>query len=333
VPFEASGLNPKKSYQLGFSWWDCDHDTRAQSVWAANTKLLDKTKLPSGARGENAVEKVVPIPQELTAKGNVRISFRNEAQPNCVVSEVWLLESEAEGARGEAGATGPQKANPDAKKVLIVTGVDSAHNWKATMRPLADLLEKDPRLACRIVEDPNFLASDELHNYDVVVIHFQNPKPLEKGVEGGKNLLKFVEGGKGVVVVHFGCGAIREWPDFVKVAGRVWDPKMRAHDPRGPFKVNITDVKHPITEGLTTFDTDDELYTCLAGNTPVEVLAIATSKVDKKDYPMALVAAVGKGRSFHCALGHDAKALNFPGVSELYRRGTAWAAGLPPVAK
>ncbi len=329
VTFEATGLNPRKSYRLGFSWWDCDHDTRAQSVWAANTKLLDKTKLPSGAKGEKAVEKVVPIPQALTSKGSVRITFRNEAQPNCVVSEVWLLESEADGPQGEAGA--PEPVN--GKKVLIVTGVDSAHNWKATMRPLADLLEKDPRLACTIVEDPNFLACDDLHKYDVVVIHFQNPKPIEKGVEGGKNLLKFVEGGKGVVIVHFGCGALREWPDFVKVAGRVWDPKMRAHDPRGPFRVRITDVKHPITEGMESFDTDDELYTCLAGDTPVEVLAIATSKVDKKDYPMALVCSVGKGRSFHCALGHDAKALRFPGVAELYRRGTAWAAGLPPVAK
>jgi len=339
VTFDATGLNPKKAYQLGFSWWDCDHDTRAQSVWAATgkgektTKLVDKTKLPSGAKGEKPAEKVVPIPQQLTVGGSVRITFRNEAQPNCVVSEVWLLESEAEGVQGEPGAPEPKKADPNAKKVLIVTGVDSAHNWRATMRPLADLLEKDPRLSCTIVEDPNFLASDELHSYDVVVIHFQNPKPLEKGVEGGKNLLKFVEGGKGVVVVHFGCGALREWPDFVKVAGRVWDPKMRAHDPRGPFKVNITDVKHPITEGMTAFDTDDELYTCLAGDTPVQVLAIATSKVDKKDYPMALVTTVGKGRCFHCALGHDARALSFPGVSELYRRGTAWAAGLPPVAK
>ncbi|MBM4035009.1 MAG: hypothetical protein FJ291_24975 [Planctomycetes bacterium] len=334
VNFEASGLDPKRAYQFGFSWWDCDHDTRAQSVWASGTKLLDKTKLPSGAKGEKAVEKVVPIPQALTAKGSVRITFRNEAQPNAVVCEVWLLESEVEGARGEAGAVGGASLPREgAKKVLIVTGVDSAHNWRATMRPLADLLEKDPRLACTIVEDPNFLASDDLHKYDVAVIHFQNPKPLEKGVEGGKNLLKFVEGGKGVVVVHFGCGALREWPDFVKVAGRVWDPKMRAHDPRGPFKVNITDVKHPITEGMQPFDTDDELYTCLAGDTPVEVLAIATSKVDRKDYPMVIVSTVGKGRSFHCALGHDVKALSFPGPSELYRRGAAWAAGLPPVAK
>jgi len=31
-------------------------------------------------------------------------------------------------------------------------------------------------------------------------------------------------------------------------------------------------------------------------------------------------------------LGHDTKALSAPAVQELYRRGCAWAAGLPPVA-
>lgn len=48
------------------------------------------------------------------------------------------------------------------------------------------------------------------------------------------------------------------------------------------------------------------------------------------DYPMAFVLNVGKGRVFHSPLGHDVKAFN-PAVLELFRRGTAWAAGKPPV--
>jgi len=339
VTFEATGLKLKKSYQVGFSWWDCDHDTRAQSLWVSSgkgekrTKVVDKTTLPSGVKKEPPQEKVVPVPGEVYADGTLRVIFVNEAEPNCVVSEVWLLESEGEGAQGEAGAAEPKGPNPDAKKVLIVTGVDSAHNWKATMGPLAEVLRKDPRLDVKVVEDPNFIASDELKAYDVVVLHFQNPKPLEKGVEGGKKLQKLVEEGKGLVLIHFACGALREWPDFVKLAGRVWNPKFRAHDPRGPFQVTLTDVKHPITEGTQAFDTDDELYTCLDGDTPIQVLAEAKSKVDQKMYPMAFVLTVGKGRVFHTVLGHDPKAMAFPGVAELFRRGTAWAAGLPPVAK
>jgi hypothetical protein len=33
----------------------------------------------------------------VTAKGTLRIVLRNEAQPNAVVSELWLWESDAEG--------------------------------------------------------------------------------------------------------------------------------------------------------------------------------------------------------------------------------------------
>jgi type 1 glutamine amidotransferase len=51
--------------------------------------------------------------------------------------------------------------------------------------------------------------------------------------------------------------------------------------------------------------------------------------VDQKDYPMAFVLNVGKGRVFHSPLGHDVKAFN-PAALELFRRGTAWAAGKPP---
>ena len=81
--------------------------------------------------------------------------------------------------------------------------------------------------------------------------------------------------------------------------------------------------------GLSDFDTDDELYTCLTGDVPIQVLATATSKVDKKVYPMAFVLNPGKGRVFHCVLGHDVQALG-ESVGTLYRCGTAWAAGLPP---
>jgi type 1 glutamine amidotransferase len=82
---------------------------------------------------------------------------------------------------------------------------------------------------------------------------------------------------------------------------------------------------------MQAFETDDELYTCLAGDRPVEVLATARSKVDGKVYPMAFVLNYGKGRVFHTALGHDVKAITNPNVAELFRRGCAWAAGLTVV--
>jgi type 1 glutamine amidotransferase len=216
--------------------------------------------------------------------------------------------------------------------ILLVTGIDHpAHNWRQTAPVLAEMLRRDKRMDVRIVEDPQFLDSSALERYDVIVLHFMDWQQPAPGSKARANLQKFVKGGKGLFVVHFACGAFQDWPEFRNLAGRVWDPKARAHDPHGAFLVNITDVSHPITKGLTSFEIEDELYTCLTGDRPVDMLATARSKVDNKIYPMAFAFSYGKGRVFHSALGHDVKAINNPGAAELFRRGCAWATGLPPV--
>ena len=214
------------------------------------------------------------------------------------------------------------------KRVLIVTGYDyPGHKWRETTPVLREAIGKDKRLEVSVTEDAKFLASPELKKYDAIVLHYMNWQAPGPGADAQENLRKTVEAGTGLVLVHFACGAFQGWTEFVKVAGRVWDPKIRPHDPYGPFHVNVSDQKHPITAGMKSFDTDDELYTCLTGNTEIQVLATATSKVDHKIYPMAFTLSYGKGRVFHCVLGHDVKAFGGE-VGLLYQRGAAWAAGL-----
>lgn len=351
VIFAASGLDPKREYRLGFSWWDFDHDTRTESVHLATgkgereVKVLDATRLPSGVAGKPAEERTVPVPRDLSAGGTLRILFRNESAPNAVVSEVWLWESEAESAppavpaapaaEAEKPVARPQAVTtpPGATKVLVLTGDDyPGHKWQETAPVLAAALGKDARLAVWRVDDPRFLADPSLKDYRVVVLHWMNWQKPDPGEAARENLRRFVDGGGGFVLVHFACGAFQGWPEFARIAGRAYDPKVRGHDPFGTFRVEITAPTHPIMQGMQAFETPDELYTCLAGDAPIEVLATARSKVDGKDYPMAFVLTYGKGRVFHSVLGHDVKAFG-PPVAELYRRATAWAAGLEPVAK
>ena len=223
-------------------------------------------------------------------------------------------------------------AKPSPTRVLLVTGQDyPGHPWKQTAPVLAQLLEKDARLTVTTVEDPHFLDSRAVSTYDVIVLHFMNWEQAAPGTAARENLRRFVDAGKGLVLVHFACGVFQDWPEFRNLAGRAWDPKLRGHDPRGPFRVELSGVTHPVTQNLEPFDTDDELYTCLAGDRPIAILATARSKVDGKDYPMAFVFSYGQGRVFHSPLGHDVKAFEAPSVGELFRRGCAWAAGLPPV--
>jgi uncharacterized protein len=237
------------------------------------------------------------------------------------------------------GAEASPGISPQKTRVLLVTGIDyPGHVWRQTAPLLAQALAHDARLEVFTVEDPQFLDSPALRTYDLIVLHFQNWQRPGPDAKARQNLLQAVENGKGVVLVHFACGAWHnEWPEFEKLAGRVWfgsDPgaDKRQHDPYGPFHVEFANLDHPILKGMAAFDTQDELYTCLVGNYPIEVLAQAKSQVDAKYYPMAFVSHCGKGRTFHCTLGHDVRALSVPAVQELYRRGCAWAAGLEPVA-
>jgi len=239
-------------------------------------------------------------------------------------------------ATAASAMAGDQPAAPASSpagqcKILVLTGNEHpSHNWKETAPLLAKILAADPRLSATVNSDPGFLASPRLHDYDVLMLNYMNWESPGPGKDAQQNLKKFVEEGKGLVLVHFACGAFQDWPEFKNIAGRVWDPKLRPHDAYGRFRVEIADPEHPIVKGMKPFETVDELYTCLAGDKEIQVLAKATSKADKKDYPMAFVNRYGKGHVFHCMLGHDVRALAADGVRELYRRGTAWVGGLPP---
>lgn len=216
-------------------------------------------------------------------------------------------------------------ANPI--RVLIVTGNDyPGHVWRETTPAVRQILEQDPRMVVRVIEDPEFLAAPALDQYDVVVLHYMNWESPDPSPAASQHLQQFVHDGKGLVLLHFACGAWPDWPEFANLAGRIWD-KVNTHDPRGPFRVDMVDPTHPVTRGLASFETDDELYTGLTGPRPITLLATAHSKVTDTDHPMAFVFDYGRGRVFHTPLGHDVKAFTLPGPAELIRRGCAWAAG------
>lgn len=242
-------------------------------------------------------------------------------------------------ARTTAAETSQALSKKQSARILLVTGIDyPGHLWRQTAPVLAKALTGDQRLQVFTVEDPQFLDSPNIEHYDVILLHFQNWQRPGPDRRARDNLRRFVESGKGLVLVHFACGAWHdEWPEFEKLAGRIWfgsDPGdgKRQHDPYGPFRVELVKPEHAIVAGMSDFDTQDELYTCLVGNHPIEVVAQAKSRLDGKYYPMAFVSRYGQGRTFHCILGHDGRALGVPAVQELYRRGCAWAAGLEPLA-
>ncbi|MDR3110012.1 MAG: ThuA domain-containing protein [Planctomycetaceae bacterium] len=219
-----------------------------------------------------------------------------------------------------------QEAAPPKKlRVLLVTGEDyPGHLWRDVCPLIRNNLNLNKDIDCRLTDDLEILAADVIFDYDVLVCYFKNYSPLKRDAAAKKNLAAFVENGGGLALLHFTCGAFEDWAEYEKLAGRVWNPKLRGHDPYGKFTVNYTDKEHPITKDLSDFETPDELYTCLkASEVPIHVLAESTSKVDGKRYPMAFTLQYGKGKVFHTTLGHDVKSIT-PDFDTLLYRAVLW---------
>jgi hypothetical protein len=97
MSFNITGLDPHKTYALGFSWWDFNADGRIESVTAVGDDmqphvLFSKQVLPK-FRGKNEPpsERAITLPADSYADGTVKIKFTNEARvANAVASEIWL---------------------------------------------------------------------------------------------------------------------------------------------------------------------------------------------------------------------------------------------------
>ncbi len=231
-------------------------------------------------------------------------------------------------------------------RAIIVTGHQyPGHLWRETTLALEDSLRADPRFEVDSIPDPEFLATERLHEYDVVLLNYCNWQQPEGLSEAGKqNFMRYLRDGGGLVIIHFANGAFHfslpeagesDWPEWrTKICRRVWDhtPGKSGHDPYGPMRVDIADPLHPITKDMEAFDTIDELYFQQQGDEPIHVVATARSQVTERDEPMAFVYNYGSGRVFQTVLGHAAESLRTDGAAELVRRGSAWAAFRLPKA-
>ena len=239
-----------------------------------------------------------------------------------------------------AGVEGTERARVEPPiRALILTGHQyPGHKWRETTPVIQSSLEQDARFQVSVSTDIEDLAGIVPGSYDVLILNYCNwEDPTGLSEPSKRAFVGYLQGGGGLTLIHFANGAwhyslpkagASDWPEFRKICRRVWDHKSDSgHDPYGPFTVEIADVRHPITEGMTRFETTDELYFRQKGDEPIVPLLTAASKVTQRTEPLAWAYGYGKGRVFQTILGHDAPSLRQGGVARLVRRGTVWAAG------
>jgi type 1 glutamine amidotransferase len=219
--------------------------------------------------------------------------------------------------------------SPPPIRVLILTGQNN-HAWQETTPILKKILTDSGRFIVEVTEHPEQATTETFAGRDVVLSNWNALGPIKQWPEATRSaLLDFVRNGGGFVVVHAGGTMFADWPDFQKLIGATWG-EGTGHGPYHTFKVTISDQNHPITKGLASFDTTDELWHRMVAQPGKRVLATAFSAKEHggtgNREPMVMVTQFGQGRCFNLVLGHDVTAMNNPGFQALLLRGTEWAA-------
>ena len=249
-------------------------------------------------------------------------------------------------------------------KVMLLTGqTDKYHNWQVTSSQLKAILDHQEIFQTDIVLFPTtgealdqFLP--DFSKYNVVVLDLniiEWPDKVKTAFE------KYMQNGGGMVIIHEANNACSNWKAYNLMTGLGgWGGRNEksgpyyywkdgqyvtdntagsggAHGQRVPFVINVRDSEHPITKGLPSkwLHQNDELYGNLRGPAQnIHVLATAFSTKETggtgKEEPVLFTITYGKGRIYHCVLGHTSADFNDSvedvGFQVTFSRGTEWAA-------
>jgi uncharacterized protein len=213
---------------------------------------------------------------------------------------------------------------PDA---LVVSGagpyVDPWHDFPATSARLADILSG---LGCSV--DVTEQVEDALarpHDARLLVVNIGNPadpRPQEWMDAAADGLVRHLAGGGGLLGVHSSSTSLtgmRQWPEIL---GGRWVRGTSMHPPRAESIVSVTDVKHPITQGLSDFIVVDERYSRLHVQSGVTVLY--EHHFEDSMHPLIWAQEYGGGRVVYDGLGHDVGSYEAPGQLGLLERSVRW---------
>lgn len=236
----------------------------------------------------------------------------------------------------------------DPIKTLILTGQHN-HAWEKSSQYFLNLLNESGRFSAEVTTDPSAALEDADKLSEVQLLFDDYNGPMWSDAARG-NFEAAIAGGTGLVIYHAANNPFNGWIEFEKMCGLCYHSgKHGGHAEYAEIRVAIRDREHVITQGLENFSQMEELYHSMINlhDVPIHVLATAYSEPDPDgnmhgsglDEVVALTVQYGKGRVFHCTLGHiwsnevflgytggTHLSLVGEGVKSLYLRGGEWAA-------
>jgi uncharacterized protein len=184
------------------------------------------------------------------------------------------------------------------------------------------------------VKNPS--AQEGLNYFDVVIFHGKIEQVDDDAVRA---LRAFVEGGKGLVVVHIASASFAPGDppvvseDWKSLIGSVFVYRTSGHPVPREIRVKLADPGHPIVEGIPAEFTiqEDELYQnmVIAPGGAGCPLAHGTTLDDAGNpvtEPVAFTLERGTGRVFHMYLGHFISVHRDWRFQQMITQGVNWVA-------
>ena len=267
------------------------------------------------------------------------------------------------GACTSQDADPAEGAPPAPIKVLMIDGQNN-HHWKKTTTATKATLEACGRFTVDVATSPSNKGAKEewadwnpeFSKYDVVFSNFNDGGRCVWSEKTKQDLVDFVSGGGGLVIVHAANNSSGDWPEYNKMiavggwGGRTpehgshlrrvdgkWTTDPAPTEPSGmhgrqlAFVVESAGVAHPVMEGVPDrwMHSQDELYDSLRGPCEnVTVLASAYAPRTKRHEAVIMTIDYGEGRVFHTPMGHVGSdvPVHCVGFQTIVARGTEWAA-------
>ena len=217
----------------------------------------------------------------------------------------------------------------DPVRVLLVTG---GHDFDEG--PFYTFMNSLQGITVSEVKHPNALAMFRPENrasYDVVLL-YDMPDTISDREKS--DFMDCLKAGKGLVVWHHAYCSYQNWPEYeVIVGGRyhqtAWTDDNGVLHPASTYKhdvqfrVNVADIKHPVTKGIQDFDITDEIYGNGSVSPDVHVLL-------STDYPSATPSVAWtnryeKSKVVTILLGHDNQSWTNPDFVKLLTQAILWA--------
>ncbi|WP_379024351.1 ThuA domain-containing protein [Parapedobacter deserti] len=219
-------------------------------------------------------------------------------------------------------AVSPTVAQTKSLRVLMVGG-GSSHDFDRWYRQEdVKTIEQGGAFNVRYTDRTDSVAH-YLKQADVLVLTNNQPIPDD----GKRAITKFIEKGKGVVLLH--AAVWYNWEDWPAYNLNYVGGGSKSHEKFQPFKNYVVNAAHPITQGVPKkFEFADELYRHVFDPNAkgISVLVIGQSKETDEVYPVVYTVKHRKAKIVGITLGHDEHSHEHEAYKKLLINAINWVA-------